>query len=655
MKLTIDGKIIETEGGKTILDVCKKEGIEIPTLCFLEGFEPYTGCFLCVVEVEGIERLVPSCATYVSDGMVVWTNTERVIKARRLCLELLLSNHWGDCQPPCRMKCPAQVDIEGYIRSIKEGDYERSYNLIMEDLPFPSTIGRICPAKCEEDCRRALLEGPVAIRNLKRFVGDWALKAGLKHKAQSLNGKKVAIIGGGPAGISCAYYLRKEGFFVKIFEKEDKLGGMLRYGIPTYRLPKDILDKEIARILELGIEVKTNSMIKAPDLIALKRDFDAVFIAIGAQVGIKMGIVGEEMAISGIKLLKDIANGTPPNLGKSVCVIGGGNTAIDCARSVLRLGVNNVSILYRRGRDEMPASNREIEEAIEEGVRIEFLVAPNKILPDGIECIRMALKGLDSSGRPRPIPIPNSEFKIKVDKVIGAIGQRVDIPDGIKKNNGLVLVDEEFHIEDNLFAGGDCVLGPSTAVEAIAQGKKAAFSIMNYLNKKPKTQNKAYNCVKWGITKKDLKGEKTQERCKADILSPNERKKDFKEVEKTLNSLSSKNEAERCLRCGCEKVADCLLKRYAGIYNIQQRFNVIEKRPIDTSRADIKFDPNKCILCAKCIRLCSEVKKLGVLGFVGRGYNTEIKPELGKMLSETSCDGCLECVKVCPTGAFVKR
>ncbi|MEW6680000.1 MAG: FAD-dependent oxidoreductase, partial [bacterium] len=519
MKITIDGKILEAEPGKTILEVCKNNGIEIPALCFLEGFEPYGGCLLCVVEVENLLRLVPSCGTKVMNGMVIHTNTPKVREARKLCLELLLSAHWGDCLSPCKMNCPAGIDVEGYIRLIREGNYEASYNLIMENLPFPSSVGRVCPAFCEENCRRNLKEGPLAIRELKRFVGDWAIK-NLKPKTQNskLNGKKIGIIGGGPAGLSCAYYLAKEGYSITIFEKNDKLGGMLRYGIPEYRLPKEILDAEINRIVKLGIEIKTNRCITKDEIVRLKMDFDAIFIGIGCQKDIKLGIAGEDLSnvISGIKLLRDVACKKKPNLGKNVCIIGGGNTAIDCARTSLRLGADRVSILYRRGRDEMPASKKEIKEAEEEGVKIEFLVAPNRVFEDSIECIRMELGEPDSSGRRKPIPISGSEFKIKTDTIITAIGQRVS---------------ESYNIGGNVFAGGDCVSGPATVVEAIASGKKGATSIMDYLNtedRREKREDRIYNCVKEGILPEDIITEE-QIRYKTKVVSADERKKNFQE------------------------------------------------------------------------------------------------------------------------------
>ncbi|MEW6104129.1 MAG: FAD-dependent oxidoreductase [bacterium] len=647
MKITIDNKVLEAEEGKTILEIAKNNGIEIPTLCFLEGFEPYGGCLLCIVEIENIPRLVPSCGTRVSEGMKVFTDTPKVKEARKLCLELLLSAHWGDCLSPCRMKCPANIDIEGFIRLIKEGDYEASYNLIMENLPFPASVGRVCPAFCEENCRRNLKEGSLVIRELKRFVGDWALKSqeSESQRVRESNGKRVAIVGGGPAGLSCAYYLAKEGYSITIFEKNDKLGGMMRYGIPEYRLPKEILDAEIDRIIKIGVEIKTNTCIGKDEISSL--DFDAIFIAIGCQKDIKLGIAGEELSlvISGIKLLKDVAEGKKPNLGKNVCIIGGGNTAIDCARTSLRLGADRVFILYRRGRDEMPASKKEISEAEEEGIKIEFLVAPNRVFEDGIECIKMELGEPDSSGRRKPIPIKASEFKIKANTIIAAIGQRSD--------EGFLLSDEK------IFKGGDCVSGPATVVEAIADGKKGAIAIMNYLNTEgrgQKAEGRMYNCVREGISSEDIIAEE-QIRYKTKVVSVSARKENFIEIEGTMDEKDAKKEAERCLKCGCEKLDDCLLRKYASMYDVnpERVSGFIEKKVVDTSSPVIKYDPNKCILCSRCIRVCLEIKKLGILGFVGRGYGTQIQGGFGESLLNAGCDGCLECVQTCPTGAFVKR
>ena len=407
-------------------------------------------------------------------------------------------------RPVCEETCPINLDIRGYVGLIADGKFKESLDLIKEKLPFPATIGRVCPHPCEEECNRNEFDNvPLCIRDLKRFVADQAGTGKSRPALQKpeVNGKKVAIIGAGPAGLTCAHDLAKSGCRVTVFEEFPVNGGMLAVGIPKYRLPRKVLNSEIEDIKNLGVEIKSNTRIgkdiSFDDL--LKEGYHAFFIAIGAHISQSARMEGEDTpgVVPGVNFLRDLNLEKDVKVEDRVAVIGGGNVAMDAARSSLRLGAKQVTILYRRSRQEMPASDEEIEAALHEGIKIEYLVAPlgavknnNKVA--GIKCIRMELGEPDASGRRRPIPIKGSEFEIELDMIIPAIGQTSDLTflpsDGSIKTTdwGTIIVDSESlsTSRKGVYAGGDCVTGPGIAIEAIAAGKKAALSIDDYLKGK---------------------------------------------------------------------------------------------------------------------------------------------------------------------------
>jgi heterodisulfide reductase subunit A len=408
--------------------------------------------------------------------------------------------------PVCQRACPVHLDIRGYIGFIADGKFEESLALIKEVLPFPSICGHICPHPCEEECNRGRVDYPLSIRDLKRFVADIELQDALKPKPLMIvkgedKGKKVAVIGAGPAGLACAHDLALLGYGVTVFEALPRPGGMLAVGIPDYRLPRDVLEKEIDAVSALGVEIRCNTVIgKGLSLDDLfNRGYEAVFITVGAHKNQEMRIPGEDArrVIPGVTFLRDLNLGKPADVGERVVVIGGGNVAIDSARCALRLGARDVTILYRRSRQEMPASDEEIEAALEEGVKIEYLVAPLQVFTAdgkaaGLRCMRMELGKPDTSGRRRPIPVEGSEFDIELDTLIPAIGQVPDISflgesseiELTKRGTIAVNPDTLETSRAGVFAGGDCQTGPKIAIEAIAAGKKAAVSIDKYLRRK---------------------------------------------------------------------------------------------------------------------------------------------------------------------------
>lgn len=680
IRIAINGVEVSVAPGKTILDAVNESGLDtIPTLCYDKRIEHFTSCYMCVVQVEGINKLIPSCSTRVSSGMKVWTRNENILATRKTALELLMSNHYADCVGPCTANCPAGVDAQAYIALISMGRYKEALRLVKENNPLPMSIGRVCVRDCEAACRRKLVDEPVAINTLKRFIADYDNVNKWTPEIKERRNKKIAVIGGGPAGLSCAYYLVIEGYDVTIFEKLPRLGGMLRYGIPEYRLPREVLDSEIEWIMNLGIKARTGVELgKDFSLKDLHNDnFEAVFIAVGAHKASRIGLEGEDSVkgvYRGIEFLREIGMERIPRTEGKVIVCGGGNTAIDAARSALRCGASSVKIVYRRSIKEMPARSEEVEAAIKEGVEILFLTNPVSILSvdnklRAIECIKMQLEETRPGERPKPVPVPGSGFTIECDYLIGAIGQGVDKSfanydaECCPGKSGTISVNNNT-LETTIpgvFAGGDAVTGPLTAISSIAQGKKAAMSIMEYLEKGiVKGSPGKYYSLKHKLS--DIKSSeyedyKKKPREKMPELPLEERINCFSEVELGIKEQQAKSEVKRCLECGCQEYYNCQLRKYCDEYGINvSRFSgEIKKYRIDERHPFISLNPNKCIDCGRCVRTCNEILKVSALGFVYRGFNSVVKPAMEKSLMDTNCISCGNCIDACPTGAISER
>ena len=462
----------------------------------------------------------------------------------------------------CGEACPAGIDIPRYVRLIGEGQFAESLAVIKQAMPFPGILGRVCFAPCEDNCRQAKQEEPIAIRMLKRFAYDHAT---YKEKATAKRtGKRVAIVGSGPAGLAAAYYLAKMGHGVTVLEALPQAGGMMRAGIPPYRLPRKILDDEIDMVKNLGVEIKTNTKVESLDKL-FKDGYQAILVATGAHQGMKMGVEGEDhpKVMECIDFLRDVNFGKKVKLGDHVAVIGGGNAAIDAARTSLRLGAKEVTILYRRTRAEMPANPEEIEEAIKEGVKIEFLAAPKRVLSKDkaltLENIRMKLGVPDASGRPRPEPIEGSEFKVDLDSVIAAIGQRPVVPKQFELEIGrgnVIVADTETMTtsKEGIFAAGDAVIGPASVVEAIRTAKNAAIAIDKYLGGEGVLPIEEIK-VKEPISRHTFMERQTKkgQRPEMPSLPIEDRLRGFDEVELGLTEGMAIAEGQRCWRCDLEQ------------------------------------------------------------------------------------------------------
>jgi formate dehydrogenase major subunit len=582
MKITINNQQIITQPGKTILQAALENNIEIPALCHDDRVGEYGSCGICMVEIEqtaagGGLKLVRSCSVTATDGMVIFTQSERVRKNRELVLELLLSDHTGDCKPPCSLACPAESDCQGYVKLIAAGDFSKAAARIREKIPFPASIGRICPHPCETACRRQLVDEPISIAKLKQYIGDACEGVNPAADGHTTTSGSVAVIGGGPGGLSAAYYLSLKGHAVTVYEAMPHMGGMLRYGVPEFRLPKDVLQKEIALIGQTGINFKNNRRVCIDDV---QGRYDAVIVAIGAWNSVKLNLADE---IGAIDYLTGRARITP---GCIAAVIGGGNTAMDTCRTAIRQGAKKVYCVYRRRREDMPAAIHEIEDAEKEGVIFMFSTTPKQLEPGF------------------------------ADVIISAIGQKPNLNgfEGLKTTERGTIVTDEHTFRTNLenvFAIGDATnKGTDIAARAIGEGRKCALAVDRFLKGQQIGINPAF-LVKSEKTSSDFAHYKKQPRC-----------------------IDEKQEASRCLECGCGVFrehaldSDCKLIKYANQYGV-------------TGRLHGEKHNRKCILCGLCVRINEET-----IGFTGRGFNTQVKPA-GDITPYKN-----QLLEICPTGAM---
>ena len=671
INLTINGKAVQAPEGSTILEAARLANIDIPTLCYDKAVEVYGACGLCVVEAEGIPKLLRSCSAKVSEGMVINTESERVIQSRKIAMELLMSAHDGDCVAPCQLNCPAHTDCQGYVGLIANGEYDAAIKLIKNKISLPASIGRVCPHPCEKACRRKNVEEPINIAQLKAFAADMDLKAeSYMPEVQPATGKNIAVIGGGPAGLTAAFYLTIMGHSVTVYDMMEKMGGMLRYGIPQYRLPKEVLDKEIAIIEKAGVTFQNNKKLGVDFTIAsLKEENDAVIVAVGAWKSSSMHTPGEDLegVYGGIDFLRAVIKKNPPAIGEKVAICGGGNTAMDACRTAVRLGAKEVYVVYRRTRAEMPADELEIEEAEEEGVIYKFLTNPLSFNGENgkVKSITLQIMELgepDASGRRRPVPVEGQTEEIAVDSVILAIGQKLvaeDVSELTLNNRGNIEADEDFFTTsiEGVFAIGDATnRGASIAIEAIGEADRCAKAVDAYLKGEPMDRRVPY-ISKRDESKIDYSDRDKKSRITPKVLPADVRNKNFEEVSLGFTEEEAKEEASRCLECGCREYYKCKLLNVAQRYDIDpDRFaGEMPQKYTHDENAFIERNTAKCILCGLCVRSCREVMDIHAVGLMGRGFKTDVSPAFSLPLDQTKCNNCGLCVQLCPTGALTER
>ncbi|MBN1177260.1 MAG: FAD-dependent oxidoreductase [Dehalococcoidales bacterium] len=683
VKLNIDGREVETQKGKSVLDAALDAGIYVPHLCHHPDLPPIGACRLCIVEIEGTEGLVPSCITTAVDCMVVKTKSGEIDRMRRLALELTLAGHPADCGScdkylncelqslkqyfscedlhvrdrskllpinnsnplfvhdpnkcvvcgrcvracydlrgvgvlfytkkgretmtgtaadlplgdagclfcgacaevcptgaiqdkeelvkdkkrrhaliPCRYTCPAEIDVPRYIRHIKEGNYAAAAAVIREKAPFPSVLGYVCDHPCEDVCRRGEVNEAISIRELKRFAAEhdeqrvWANNSSKKEPT----GKKIAIIGSGPAGLTAAYYLNNQGHAVNVYEAMPSAGGMMRGGIPEYRLPRDVLDREIKDITKRGVEIKTGVKVESVDAL-LEEGYDAVVVAVGTHCGQKLAIPGADNpeVLIGVDFLKDVNSGNEVKTGDKVMVLGGGNVAFDCARAAVRLGAKQVQLACLESRETMPATDDEIRQGEEEGIIVHPARSFTRIVEEngkvtGVEFVNVASLTFDEDKNPCIETVENSTHVLEADTVIFAIGQRPEIPPdfGLDTGRGSLIEIDSFTLSTNkegVFAAGDAVIGTSSVIKAIASGRKAAAAADRYLGGSGIIDEKLV-----GVTEPEpclgLEGGfASLKRCEESCVPPEERVKGFDKVVLDMDEETAESESKRCLQC----------------------------------------------------------------------------------------------------------
>ena len=671
INLTINGKPVQAPEGATILEAARANGIDIPTLCYDKAVEIYGACGLCVVEAEGIPKLLRSCSAKCTEGMVVNTESERVVQSRKIAMELLMSAHDGDCVAPCQLNCPARTDCQGYVGLIANGEYDSAIKLIKNKIPLPASIGRVCPHPCEKACRRKNVEEPINIAQLKAFAADIDLNGDsylpeIKEKTHA----RVAIVGGGPAGLTAAYYLNIMGHSVTVYDMMEKMGGMLRYGIPQYRLPKEVLDKEIAIIEKSGVKFINNVKLgKDFTIQSLKAENDAVIVAVGAWKSSSMRTPGEDLegVYGGIDFLRAVIQGNAPEIGERVAICGGGNTAMDACRTAVRLGAKEVYVIYRRTRNEMPADALEIDEAEEEGVIYKFLTNPISFNGENGKLKSVTLQVMelgepDASGRRRPVPVEGKTEEIPLDSVILAIGQKLvqgDVSELQLNDRGNIEADPDFFTTniDGVFAIGDATnRGASIAIEAIGEADRCAKAVDAYLNNQKMDTRVPYISKRDEATI-DYSDREKQARLNPKVLAPEVRNKNFDEVSLGFTEEEAQAEASRCLECGCREYYKCKLLNVAQRYDINPaRFKgEMPQKYTHDANAFIERNTAKCILCGLCVRSCREVMDIHALGLMGRGFTTEPSPAFALPLDQTKCNNCGLCVQLCPTGALTEK
>jgi len=680
MKITINGMEITAHEGITILKAAEQAGVYIPTLCQVRGKNAENPCGICIVELEGSDQPVRSCDTLIREGMQIHTESDRVEKLRAEKLAFLAQTHFGDCKAPCNLTCPGQINVQGYIAHVAKGQYEEGLRLVMERNPFPFSVGRVCPRFCETKCRRVLVEEPIAINHLKRFLADWCMNHNidLRIPNEPPTGKKVAVIGGGPSGMTGAYFLARKGHDVTVFEAAPELGGMLRYGFPEFKIPKAVLDYEINTLLKQGIRAETGKKWGVDYTLQDLKDkgFDAILIAIGNPEDKNLDIPGGSLpgVMGSSEFLRKITTGETADYGRKAVVLGGNNVAVEAARALVRSGVAKVSIIDARPKDEMPAHARNIKDAENENVGFMELTTPVRISQTendlDLEIIDMELGEPDKRGKRNPVEVAGSNKHLQVDTVVYSMGKTAS-KEGFRGGT----LEESLEVSkagninanprtfltnlDNIYAAGDATSGPRSVIQAVVGGRRAAENIhAQVMGVEKEAPESRFNFSRGkSLDKVDpqtftnisssLRQEMPQREPQASIA-------DFEEVKLGYDENIARKEAARCLACGCTAFDRCDLKRLSIENNINLNKTGMGEKPLyvkDDSHPAIVVDLNKCIFCQRCLNSCEyDALELSAANFDEKGRAESISLQFNE-----KCVSCGKCVDNCSTGALNKK
>ena len=681
INLEINGMAVVAQPGLTILEVARRAEIDIPSLCAVAGKNSQVPCGLCIVEVEGLAEPVRACTTPAENGMKIKTDSTPLVKIRQERLARISATHFGDCKAPCNLTCPGQINVQGYIAHISKGEYEEAMRLIMERNPFPFSVGRVCPRFCETRCRRILVDEPVSINHLKRFVADWCMTnhIDLQIPRERPTGKRVAVIGGGPAGLTGAYYLARKGHDVTLFEANPKLGGMLRYGIPTYKIDRKVLDYETNMILRMGISVRLSQKWGKDFTLQDLKDqgYSAILVAIGAGLDKPLEIPGGRLlkVMTATKVLRDAAEGKRISYGRRAAVIGGNNIAMEVARTLLRQGVDQVTVIYPRSQEEMVANQRVIREAEREGVQFLLMATPVQIFESengglSVELVRMRLGEPDARGNRYPEAIPGTTNTMHVDTLVSSLGQMAcaDRFSGgaleeqieISVNNTINASPRDFTTSvAGVYAAGDAVNGPRTVIQSVVGARRAAENIHAFITNEPRdagenrfnfTRGKSFDQVHLS----NFDGINIKLREKMPTRPPQIAVQDFDVIKLGFNEQMARKEAERCLSCGCNAFEQCELKKLDIDLNVNINKTGMGEKPVykkDESHPVVRVDLNKCIFCQRCMNSC----EYGALEVSAARVSEDLVASGLKLAFNDKCVYCGNCAENCPTGALTKK
>ena len=676
ISLSVDAVQISVEQGATILEAARQAGITIPTLChFPKKTSQESHCQVCVVACEGQEGLIQSCSTLAEEGMIIITDSDAIKAHRQERVAALASDHFGDCKAPCSLTCPGQINVQGYIAHVAKGQYAEAVRLVMEKNPLPFSVGRLCRRFCESRCRRVLLDEPIAINNLKRFVADWCMsnEVDLKIQKKSATGKKIAVVGGGPAGLAGAYYLAKNGHAVTIYEAEEKLGGLLRYAVPEFKIPNKVLNYEIDTILKLGIEIKCGHRLgQDMTMDELNSQFDAVLLTIGAGVDQPLGLPGSDLpgVQPALEFLRNYNADIEEKQGKAAAVIGGNNVAMESARALLRLGYEEVTIVNpKKDASGLGANPVAIKEAEKEGARFLFKVEPCEVrqLGSGLELVmdQLELSEPDKRGRQKLQPVPDAFDVLLVDTVVSAQGQMVcakgetlaaDVtltPKNVIKANAKTALTSM----DQVYAAGEAAGGSRPLIQVVSSGRKAAESIHSTvmgLAPAPAESRFNFSRGKSADDPKVLERFDKQERTPMPARVPEIAVLDNEEVKLGFDEAAAKREADRCLECGCMAYDDCDFKTLCidtGINLNKTGMGTAPAYSLDQSHPMLNVDLNKCVYCQRCTNACEyDALDLSCTSLDKQGRASGIS-----LTFTENCVNCGNCADFCSTGTITKK
>ncbi len=677
--LSIDAVQVLVDQGATVLEAARQAGITIPTLCHLsKKTSQDSHCQVCVVACEGREDLVKSCSTPAEEGMVIITDSDEVKAHRQERVAALASDHFGDCKAPCSLTCPGQINVQGYIAHVVKGQYAEAVRLVMEKNPLPFSVGRLCRRFCESRCRRVLMDDPIAINNLKRFVADWCMsnEVDLKIQKKPATGKKIAVVGGGPAGLAGAYYLAKNGHAVTIYEAEEKLGGLLRYAVPEFKIPNKVLDYEIATILQLGIEVKCGHRLgQDMSMDELNSQFDAVLLTIGAGVDQPLGLPGSDLSgvLPALDFLRNYNADIEEKQGKAAAVIGGNNVAMEAARALLRLGYEVTIVNPKKDISGLGANPVAIKEAEKEGADFLFKVDPCEIgqLDSGLEFImnQLELGEPDKKGKQKLQPVPDEYYVLFVDTVVYAQGQMVCHGKGTEGDTPLadVALTPKNLIKanarttmtsmDKVYAAGEAASGSRALIQVVSSGRKAAESIHStVMGLAPAPAESRFNFTRGKSADDNMVLDRfaKQDRTPMPARVPETAVLDNEEVKLGFDEAAAKREADRCLECGCMAYDDCDFKTICidtGINLSKTGMGTAPAYSLDQSHPMLDVDLNKCVYCRRCVNACEyDALDLSCASLDEQGRATGIS-----LTFKDNCVNCGNCADHCSTGTINKK